>query len=69
MRIKGFVSSSDKRVAQISANGLRVALVVFVAGDIPPAQYHQLINGFKSLKSAREYCADNGFAWFKTAQG
>lgn len=69
MKIKGITHPSDKRAASIYSNGLRVAIVVFVAGNIPPDQCGVLRNGFSSLKSAREYCAANGLAWFKTAQG
>lgn len=69
MKYRAHIHPSDKRSASLMCNGLRVALLVFVAGDIPPNQYHQITNGFCSLKSAREYCAANGLAWFKTAQG
>jgi hypothetical protein len=64
------ICTNDQRTAFIYNNGLRVALVVFV-GNCPIAANlrAQLLNGFKSLTQAKAFCADNGLAWFKTAQG
>ena len=68
--ISASISTSDQRAAFIYNKGLRVALVVFVV-DSPIASNlrAQLLNGFKSLKQVKAFCADNGLAWFKLAQG
>jgi hypothetical protein len=64
------ICTSDQRTAFIYNKGLRVALVVFVVDSPIAANLRaQLLNGFKSLKQAKAFCADNGLAWFKTAQG
>ena len=62
-------SASDDRLAMGYVRGLRVCLVVFVAGRIPANQYHQLVHGFPTIAKAKAYCAANGLAWFKAAQG
>jgi hypothetical protein len=68
--ITATVYSDDPRSACLYRNGLRIAGVVFVGnGEIPPVQRAQLLNGFKTLKQAREFCAQMGLAWFRTAQG
>jgi hypothetical protein len=68
--ISASICTSDQRAAFIHNKGLRVALVVFVV-DSPIASNlrAQLLNGFKSLKQVKAFCADNGLAWFKLAQG
>lgn len=64
------ICTSDQRTAFIYNKGLRVGLVVFVVNSPIPANLRaQLLNGFKSLKQANTFCADNGLAWFKLAQG
>ena len=68
--ITASICTSDQRTAFIYNKGLRVALAVFVM-DSPIASNlrAQLLNGFKSLRQVKAFCADNGLAWFKTAQG
>lgn len=64
------ICTSDQRTAFIYNKGLRVALVVFVVnGPIPANLRAQLLNGFKSLKQAKTFCAGAGLAWFNLAQG
>jgi hypothetical protein len=68
--IAASICTSDQRTAFIYNKGLRVALVVFVVNSPIPANLRaQLLNGFKSLKQVKAFCADNGLAWFKLAQG
>ena len=68
--ITATIYSHDPRSACLYRKGLRIAGVVFlVNGAIPPIQRAQLLNGFKTLKQAREFCAQMGLAWYKTAQG
>jgi hypothetical protein len=68
--IAASICTSDQRTALIYNKGLRVALVVFVVNSPIPANLRaQLLNGFKSLKQAKTFCADSGLAWFKLAQG
>jgi hypothetical protein len=68
--ITASISASDPRSANIYNKGLRVASVVFVVNwPIAASLRAQLLNGFKSLKQAKAFCADNGLAWFKLAQG
>jgi hypothetical protein len=69
MKITFSPCPSDNRSAMGYVRGLRTCIVVFVAGRIPANQYHQLIHGFPTLGKAKSYCAENGLAWFKTAQG
>lgn len=68
--ITAAIYSHDPRSACLYRKGIRVAEVVFLGnGAIPPVQRAQLLSGFKTLKKAREFCAQTGLAWFSTAQG